>query len=750
MSNYIDYDDEDRPSLSMGERIVWISDNGPEYGNVRWLGKLSDLGKEWMAGVEFDNPVGSGTGLYRDRQLFVTPLNHASLVPVIGLLKASDFDGPPEPPSRSSSMKLIDFHNYGSTNQDQDLEYAMQQSLRDSQVRRSIPASNSHRSEDGKHYNNHVANNYSLNHTNNHANYRTSHERMAGGYLPVESNNLSSIYNNKKISHQSQQQQQLQSRGASAQQQLNNRVRHIPIRLEEDYEPLISSPKHVNDVNQANSTRSQPLSQHQTHAPTPPLMKSSPSSSLNRRRISNDSTNDPVNDLLDQFNRVSLSNHSRRREHSPVQTSTKQQSQSASIPQLPSPALVYRSGDKSPGKNLTNLLGKSRGIQGHNNSCYLDATLFAMFSATTLFDPLLYRPATKDDIPKYSEIQGILRDDIVRALREEPWFVSANQVMKFRTMLEQSSTITGLTDEEKDPEEFLSLLLGQILKAEPYLKLSSGGESFLYQLIVDKDENVMLPTIQDLFEQSFVSSTVRLREIPPCLMLQMPRFGRHYKMYPRIMPTLKLDITDVLESAPRACGHRGKDCDNIARYECKDCFGERSGRSSARLYSITYCHNCFKSKHFSKSHPTGIEDHDKSKTILDKTPLDVFMKYSNASKGKLLYSKEKEIPRVYMDLFAVLCIETSHYVCFVKCGQDPEAPWCFFDSMADRRGEQNGYNIPEVIMFDEFSFWTSEQGRASLMSHTDDKLLPEMPRRLICDAYLCFYQYPGSLASTHR
>ena len=55
-------------------------------------------------------------------------------------------------------------------------------------------------------------------------------------------------------------------------------------------------------------------------------------------------------------------------------------------------------------------------------------------------------------------------------------------------------------------------------------------------------------------------------------------------------------------------------------------------------------------------------------------------------------------PRLFMELFAVLCIETSHYVTFAKCGSGPDSPWCFFDSMADRKGEQNGYNIPEVTL----------------------------------------------------
>ena len=39
-----------------------------------------------------------------------------------------------------------------------------------------------------------------------------------------------------------------------------------------------------------------------------------------------------------------------------------------------------------------------------------------------------------------------------------------------------------------------------------------------------------------------------------------------------------------------------------------------------------------------------------------------------------------------MELFAVVCIETSHYVAFVKAGTGSDAQWVFFDSMADREG----------------------------------------------------------------
>lgn len=64
-----------------------------------------------------------------------------------------------------------------------------------------------------------------------------------------------------------------------------------------------------------------------------------------------------------------------------------------------------------------------------------------------------------------------------------------------------------------DPEEFLNSLLAQILKAEPFLKLSSGQEAYYYQLFVEKDEQLKLPTVQQLFEQSFLTSDIKLKEV---------------------------------------------------------------------------------------------------------------------------------------------------------------------------------------------------------------------------------------------
>lgn len=51
------------------------------------------------------------------------------------------------------------------------------------------------------------------------------------------------------------------------------------------------------------------------------------------------------------------------------------------------------------------------------------------------------------------------------------------------------------------------------------------------------------------------------------------------------------------------------------------------------------------------------------------------------------------LPRIHMELFAVMCIETSHYVSFVKAGEMSDAPWLFYDSMEQRRGIFVNFNF---------------------------------------------------------
>lgn len=118
--------------------------------------------------------------------------------------------------------------------------------------------------------------------------------------------------------------------------------------------------------------------------------------------------------------------------------------------------------------------GKFKGIQGHHNSCYLDATLFSMFTFTSVCDSILFRPREPEDNEQYEEVQRVLREEIVNPLRKNH-FVRADRVMKLRKLLDKLTSVKGLVNEEKDPEEFLNSLLAQILRAEPFLKVQICG-----------------------------------------------------------------------------------------------------------------------------------------------------------------------------------------------------------------------------------------------------------------------------------
>lgn len=90
---------------------------------------------------------------------------------------------------------------------------------------------------------------------------------------------------------------------------------------------------------------------------------------------------------------------------------------------------------KEPDTEVRNMF---RGIQGSNNSCYIDATLNAMFSYSTVFDYMV--TARMKEVERNSEdgvaeeVRKILRRDIVRPLRTNG-FVPHESIGKFRSLL---------------------------------------------------------------------------------------------------------------------------------------------------------------------------------------------------------------------------------------------------------------------------------------------------------------------------
>uniref|UniRef100_A0A8C5BZ75 Ubiquitin carboxyl-terminal hydrolase CYLD n=1 Tax=Gadus morhua TaxID=8049 RepID=A0A8C5BZ75_GADMO len=364
------------------------------------------------------------------------------------------------------------------------------------------------------------------------------------------------------------------------------------------------------------------------------------------------------------------------------------------------------------------MVGKKKGIQGHYNSCYLDSTLFCLFSFSSVLDTVLLRPRSKADVEYYRETQELLRTEIVNPLRIHG-YVCATKVMKLRRILEKMEAASGFTSEEKDPEEFLNILFHHILRVDPLLKLRSAGQKvqdcYFYQIFMDKRDKVGVPTSQQLLEWSFINSDLKFAEAPSCLIIQMPRFGKEFKMFNKIFPSLELDITDLLEDTPREC----RICGGLALHECRECY-EDGDITAGKIKQ--FCDKCNTQVHL---HPKR-KSHRHGKLSLPK----------ELQEG---LGRQGSFPRQRMELFAVLCIETSHYVAFVKYGAADSA-WLFFDSMADRDGGQNGFNIPQVSACPEVGAYLKMSPEE--LHALDPKSIQGQARRLLCDAYMCMYQSP--------
>jgi ubiquitin thioesterase CYLD len=101
----------------------------------------------------------------------------------------------------------------------------------------------------------------------------------------------------------------------------------------------------------------------------------------------------------------------------------------------------------------------------------------------------------------------------VNPLRKN-FFVRADRTMQLRKLLDKLSNVEGMMGEEKDPEEFLRSLLEQTLKMEALIKLTSGQKTYFYQIFVEEDRNLILPSIQQLFEKSMFQMTLRFTQAP--------------------------------------------------------------------------------------------------------------------------------------------------------------------------------------------------------------------------------------------
>lgn len=87
--------------------------------------------------------------------------------------------------------------------------------------------------------------------------------------------------------------------------------------------------------------------------------------------------------------------------------------------------------------------------------------IFPLHYCYSVFDSLLYRPSNENDIESYEKVQRVLREEIVNPLRKN-LFVRADRVMNLRTLLNDLTSVTGLTCEEKGTK-FIFYFVGEYI-----------------------------------------------------------------------------------------------------------------------------------------------------------------------------------------------------------------------------------------------------------------------------------------------
>ena len=65
---------------------------------------------------------------------------------------------------------------------------------------------------------------------------------------------------------------------------------------------------------------------------------------------------------------------------------------------------------------LDKYIGEAKGIQGHQNSCYLDSTVFGLFALSDVFDSMFLEPGKGDQAG--DDVKHLLWKGIVNPLRK--------------------------------------------------------------------------------------------------------------------------------------------------------------------------------------------------------------------------------------------------------------------------------------------------------------------------------------------
>lgn len=200
-----------------------------------------------------------------------------------------------------------------------------------------------------------------------------------------------------------------------------------------------------------------------------------------------------------------------------------------------------------PDGQTASFCGRRRGIHGSASSSHMDVVLFAMFASRGPFDDLLEAQCVAAaDSPASDHAEcGHMLTDMASLLRSQH-YVDNDAATKLHQALNKICPSVCLDRQDPDPSEFLSFLCRDVMKAAPFVKLSTGQSNYVYQLVsTDSPTTTEPPTVQNLFAKSLLQNDAKLCSVTAPLIIRMP-LGGNGKARRRVLPVAHLDISQLL------------------------------------------------------------------------------------------------------------------------------------------------------------------------------------------------------------
>ncbi|XP_035710450.1 uncharacterized protein LOC110853403 isoform X2 [Folsomia candida] len=187
--------------------------------------------------------------------------------------------------------------------------------------------------------------------------------------------------------------------------------------------------------------------------------------------------------------------------------------------------------------------GYGKGIQGRDNSCYLDTTLMALFYGGSTHHRTFHIYQVNQDIEPTIVSATITSLSVIVANLRNTTRAGSELIQNLRRVL--YSVNSKMIGEMMDVEEFVTTLCKKGMNLPPFIHYLGGSSNYYHQLILGQPPSLSPPVgkLQSLLEISLRAQSLTIESVPVSLFLvKMPRANGKLIGYRGIIPPLSLRV----------------------------------------------------------------------------------------------------------------------------------------------------------------------------------------------------------------